>query len=29
VRFYTHFVPPCDYIHHFVTLRGNRSLRGA
>ncbi|NGO38955.1 hypothetical protein G4L39_06035 [Limisphaera ngatamarikiensis] len=29
VRFYTRFVPPCDYIHHFVTLRGNRGLRGA
>lgn len=29
IRFYTRFVPPCDYIHHFVTLRANRGLRGA
>lgn len=29
VRFYTRFVPPCDYMHHFVTLRANRGLSGA
>ena len=29
IRFYTRFVPPCDYIHHFVTLRANRGLQGA
>jgi hypothetical protein len=28
VRFYTKFDPTCDYVHHFVTLRANRSLRG-
>jgi hypothetical protein len=28
IRFYTKFDPACDYVHHFVTLRGNRSLRG-
>src|SRR5688500_4407470 len=28
VRFYTRFDPACDYVHHFVTLRANRSLRG-
>ena len=29
VRFYTRFVPPCDAIHHFVTLRANRGWKGA
>ena len=28
VRFYVRFDPGCDYIHHFVTLRANKSLRG-
>jgi hypothetical protein len=28
IRFYTRFDPACDYVHHFVTLRANRSLRG-
>jgi hypothetical protein len=28
VRFYVRFDPTCDYVHHFVTLRANRSLRG-
>jgi hypothetical protein len=28
IRFYTKFDPACDYVHHFVTLRGNRGLRG-
>lgn len=28
VRFYVRFDPLCDYVHHFVTLRGNRGLRG-
>jgi len=28
VRFYTKFDAACDYVHHFVTLRANRSLRG-
>jgi hypothetical protein len=28
VRFHTRFAPDCDYIHHFVTLRANRGLRG-
>ena len=28
IRFYTRFDPGCDYIHHFVTLRANKSLRG-
>ncbi len=29
VRFYVRFAPDCDYVHHFVTLRANRGLRGA
>lgn len=29
IRFYTRFDPGCDYMHHFVTLRANRSLRGS
>lgn len=29
IRFYTRFDPDCDYLHHFVTLRANRGLRGA
>lgn len=28
IRFYTKFAPDCDYIHHFGTLRANKSLRG-
>jgi hypothetical protein len=28
IRFYTRFDAECDYVHHFVTLRANRSLRG-
>ncbi len=28
VRFYTRFAPDCDYVHHFVTLRANKSLEG-
>ena len=28
VRFYVRFDPACDYVHHFVTLRGNKSLHG-
>jgi hypothetical protein len=28
IRFYTKFDEGADYIHHFVTLRANRSLRG-
>jgi hypothetical protein len=28
IRFYTKFDPTCDYVHHFVTLRANRGLRG-
>lgn len=28
VRFYTRFDGKCDYVHHFVTLRANRGLRG-
>jgi len=28
VRFYTRFAPTCDYVHHFVTLRANKSLTG-
>jgi hypothetical protein len=28
IRFYTKFDPSCDYVHHFVTLRANRGLRG-
>jgi hypothetical protein len=28
VRFYVKFDPACDYIHHFVTLRANRGLKG-
>lgn len=28
VRFYTRFDPRCDYVHHFVTLRANKSLQG-
>jgi hypothetical protein len=28
VRFYTRFDAACDYVHHFVTLRANRGLRG-
>lgn len=28
IRFYTRFDAACDYVHHFVTLRANKSLRG-
>jgi hypothetical protein len=28
VRFYVRFDPSCDYVHHFVTLRANKSLQG-
>jgi hypothetical protein len=28
IRFYTRFDPGCDYVHHFVTLRANKGLRG-
>jgi hypothetical protein len=28
IRFYTKFDPSCDYVHHFVTLRANKSLQG-
>lgn len=28
IRFYVKFDPTCDYVHHFVTLRANRGLRG-
>jgi len=28
IRFYTRFDETCDYIHHFVTLRANKGLRG-
>lgn len=28
IRFYTRFHPECDYVHHFCTLRANKSLQG-
>lgn len=28
IRFYTRFDADCDYIHHFCTLRANKSLQG-
>jgi hypothetical protein len=28
IRFYTRFDEKCDYVHHFVTLRANKGLRG-
>jgi hypothetical protein len=28
IRFYTKFAEDCDYVHHFCTLRANKSLRG-
>lgn len=28
IRFYVKFAPDCDYVHHFCTLRANKSLRG-
>jgi len=28
IRFYVRFDQDCDYVHHFVTLRANRGLRG-
>jgi hypothetical protein len=29
IRFYTRFDDGCNYVHHFVTLRANKGLRGA
>ena len=29
VRFYVKFGADCDYVHHFVTLRANKGLRGS
>lgn len=28
IRFYVKFAEDCDYVHHFVTLRANKSLHG-
>jgi hypothetical protein len=28
LRFYVKFDPSCDYVHHFCTLRANKSLQG-
>lgn len=28
LRFYVKFAPDCDYVHHFCTLRANKSLQG-
>ncbi|MGV3486759.1 MAG: hypothetical protein ACO1RT_20255 [Planctomycetaceae bacterium] len=28
IRFYTKFHQDCDYVHHFATLRANKSLQG-
>jgi len=28
IRFHTRFAADCDYVHHFVTLRANKSLQG-
>jgi len=28
IRFYTKFAADCDYVHHFVTLRANKGLKG-
>lgn len=28
IRFYTKFDASCDYVHHFCTLRANKSLQG-
>lgn len=28
IRFYTKFDSECDYVHHFCTLRANKSLQG-
>lgn len=28
IRFYTRFDEKCDYVHHFATLRANKSLKG-
>lgn len=28
IRFYARFDEKCDYVHHFATLRANKSLRG-
>src|SRR5512138_1670981 len=28
IRFYVRFDTNCDYVHHFVTLRANKGLRG-
>jgi len=29
IRFYVKFDTNCDYVHHFVTLRANKGLRGS
>jgi hypothetical protein len=29
VRFYVRFDETCDYVHHFVTLRANKGLKGS
>lgn len=29
IRFYTQFASDCDYVHHFCTLRANKSLSGS
>ncbi|HBE67603.1 MAG TPA: hypothetical protein DDW52_05575 [Planctomycetaceae bacterium] len=29
IRFYTKFDKDCDYVHHFCTLRANKSLQGS
>ena len=29
IRFYTKFDAECDYVHHFATLRANKSLQGS
>ena len=29
IRFYTKFDSDCDFVHHFCTLRANRSLQGS
>lgn len=28
IRFYTKFAADCDFVHHFVTLRANKGLKG-
>jgi hypothetical protein len=29
IRFYVKFDPECDFVHHFCTLRANKSLQGS